>query len=277
MTQEKMGKIFEAMPKIAAAIGVIGKDRKNPQQGYNFRGIDDVYNAAHDALVENGVFCVPEVLEMIREERQTKSGGTLLYTILKVKYTFYASDGSSVVAVTMGEAMDSGDKSCNKAMSAAQKYAFLQVFAVPTAEPKDTENETHEVTPSPKKPAPVHSKEPATEKQIAKIYDRLNEITSHNEKEKAEILRGITLNESTGKYCLLEMIPKITKAQAGFIIGKLDVMFPETQKKTSEETTIPPLTKSKVAKDIEQQVRESDINLDSENPGDDDPFLSGKE
>ena len=41
--------------------------------------------------------------------------------------------------------MDSGDKSSNKAMSAAQKYAFLQVFCIPTEEPKDTENDTHDV------------------------------------------------------------------------------------------------------------------------------------
>jgi hypothetical protein len=47
----------------------------------------------------------------------------------------------------IGEAMDSGDKSANKAMSAAQKYALLQVFCIPTEEPKDTENETHTVEP----------------------------------------------------------------------------------------------------------------------------------
>ncbi len=43
--------------------------------------------------------------------------------------------------------MDSGDKSANKAMSAAYKYALMQVFCIPTDEPKDTENETHEVAP----------------------------------------------------------------------------------------------------------------------------------
>jgi hypothetical protein len=32
-------------------------------------------------------------------------------------------------------------------MSAAQKYAFFQVFCIPTEEQKDTENETHEVKP----------------------------------------------------------------------------------------------------------------------------------
>ena len=140
-----MSDIFKKIPLVTAEIGAIGKTRNNPQQGYKFRGIDEVYNAVNAALAKHEVFCVPTVLEMAREERQTKQGGTLLYTILKIKYLFYASDGSNFECVTMGEAMDSGDKSCNKAMSAAQKYAFFQVFSIPTEEHKDTEIESHQV------------------------------------------------------------------------------------------------------------------------------------
>jgi hypothetical protein len=43
--------------------------------------------------------------------------------------------------------MDSGDKSSNKAMSAAMKYALLEVFCVPTEEDNDTENHSPEVAP----------------------------------------------------------------------------------------------------------------------------------
>ena len=139
------GLIHKAIPKIMEEIGSIGKGRKNVAQNYQFRGIDDIYNAAQSALIKEGVFCVPEVQAMTREQLPSKSGGTLLYTVLTVKYTFYASDGSSVCAVVTGEGMDSGDKSCNKAMSAAQKYAFLQVFCIPTEEPKDSENDNPEV------------------------------------------------------------------------------------------------------------------------------------
>lgn len=139
--------IFKKIPLVMNEIGAIGKDRKNQQQGYRFRGIDDIYNAVNAALVKHGVFCIPSLEEMKREERQTQKGGTLFYTLLTMKYTFYASDGSYVEVRTVGEAMDSGDKSCNKAMSAAQKYAFLQVFCIPTEKPKDAEEETHEVAP----------------------------------------------------------------------------------------------------------------------------------
>lgn len=137
--------IYGLIPKVAKDIGAIRKEGQNEQQGYQFRGIDDIYQEAQSAFIAHGIFSVPRVLDMKREERKTKSGGTLLYTVLTVKYTFYAPDGSSVECITMGEAMDSGDKSCNKAMSAAHKYAILQVFTIPTKEPKDTESETHEV------------------------------------------------------------------------------------------------------------------------------------
>jgi len=140
--------IYKAIPVIMAEMSAIGKDRRNGQQGYSFRGIDDVYNAMHPLLAKHGVFMLPEVVKDETEERKTKSGGLLIYRKLTVKYTICASDGSSVSCVTMGEGMDSGDKASNKAMSTAQKYAFFQVFAIPTNDPEaDSESASHEVAP----------------------------------------------------------------------------------------------------------------------------------
>ena len=135
--------IFQAIPRIMEDMSAIGKNKKNQQQGFLYRGIDDLYNELHPVLAKYGVFTVPEVLEDRTEDRQTKSGGTLIYRILKMKYTFYASDGTSFEAVVMGEGMDSGDKACNKAMSIAHKYAFFQVFAVATEELIDPDAVTH--------------------------------------------------------------------------------------------------------------------------------------
>jgi hypothetical protein len=56
-----------------------------------------------------------------------------------------ASDGSKHTVSTFGEAMDSGDKATNKAMSAAYKYAAFQAFAIPTEGDNDPDNSTHEV------------------------------------------------------------------------------------------------------------------------------------
>lgn len=139
--------IYKAIGEIQRELDAIGKNKKNQQQGFNFRGIDDVYNSLHPLLAKYGVFTVPEVLEDRSEDRQTKSGGQLIYRILRMKYTFYAVDGSSISAVVIGEGMDSGDKASNKAMSIAHKYAFFQVFSIPTEEvaASDPDNYSHEL------------------------------------------------------------------------------------------------------------------------------------
>lgn len=144
-----MSLIFKKIPAIMAEVGAIEKGRKNASQGYAFRGIDDFYFAMQPLLAKHGVFFAPNVIRDTREERQTKSGSNMIYTVLAMEFTFYAEDGSSFKASTVGEAMDSGDKSAAKAMSTALKYAFMQLFCVPTEEDSnlDTENDSPEVAP----------------------------------------------------------------------------------------------------------------------------------
>lgn len=136
--------IYEAIADIMKDGYAISKDKKNPQQGFMYRGIDDVMNEFQPRMAARGIFVVPEVLEASREERQSSRGGNLIYSILKVRYTFYASDGSSVSAVVIGEGMDSGDKASNKALAVAMKYAMFQVFCIPTEEMQDPDGESHE-------------------------------------------------------------------------------------------------------------------------------------
>ena len=140
--------IYESISKVMADIGAVGKNSKNATQGFMFRGIDAVMNALNPALVKNKVFAVPEVLEQSREERTNAKGTTLIYSICKVRYTFYAEDGTSVSATVIGEGMDTGDKATNKAMSIAFKYACFQVFCIPTEEMADPDAESHSVRPT---------------------------------------------------------------------------------------------------------------------------------
>lgn len=136
--------IYETITAVMGEIGAVGKTSKNATQGFMFRGIDAVMNAINPALVKYKLFIVPEILEQSREERQTVKGGTLIYSICKVKYTFYAEDGTNISATVIGEGMDSGDKATNKAMSIAFKYACFQVFCIPTEEMVDPDKESHD-------------------------------------------------------------------------------------------------------------------------------------
>lgn len=153
--------IYTKIPKIMKLVGVVGKDRTNTMQNYKFRGIDDMYNALNEHLSSEGVFVTSKIIDVRREERQSSKGGLLLYSILTMKFEFFAEDGSSVKSTTIGEAMDSGDKSMNKAMSTAYKYALMQIFCIPTEDEKDTEYQTHEVTThaSPTPPQPTNNGE----------------------------------------------------------------------------------------------------------------------
>lgn len=137
--------IYKAMAGVMADMEAIGKDKRNQQQGFNYRGIDDVYNVLHPLLAKHKIFTTPEVLERWREERTNNKGTILAFVSLQMKYTFWCEDGSSVSCVVIGEGMDSGDKATNKAMAIAHKYALLQTFAIPTADMVDPDSECHEL------------------------------------------------------------------------------------------------------------------------------------
>lgn len=141
-------KVYQAINKVQADLAKdgIGKDRNNQQQGYKFRGIDDVYNALAPILARNGLCILPRTMSREMVERQTKSGGVLFYVTVGMEFDFVATeDGSKHTVVTYGEAMDSGDKATNKAMSAAYKYACMQAFSIPTEGNNDADAQTHEV------------------------------------------------------------------------------------------------------------------------------------
>ena len=108
-----------------------------------YRGIDAVYNALNPVMAKHGLFITPEVLDMKREERTNAKGTVLIYTCLTIKYTIFAPDGSNITCTVVGEGMDTGDKSVNKAMSIAMKYAMFQLFFIPTEELKDPDADVY--------------------------------------------------------------------------------------------------------------------------------------
>jgi len=144
--------IYQSITAAMADVEPIAKGRRNQQQGFNFRGIDEIMNELQPVLKRHGLFVVPKVVDVIRQEKPTKNNGMLLYSIVTMEYTMYAQDGSSITGSTVGEGMDSGDKASNKAMAVALKYFLLQTFCIPTEDAKDPDADSHTVaaTPAPK-------------------------------------------------------------------------------------------------------------------------------
>jgi hypothetical protein len=145
-------KVYKAIAEVTSKLAKegISKARKNEQQGYKFRGIDDVYNALAPFLAEAKLCILPHVEHRECVERINHKGTALFYVTVQVRFSFVsAEDGSEHQVVTYGEAMDSGDKATNKAMSAAYKYAAMQAFCIPTEADNDADAHTHEVKAKP--------------------------------------------------------------------------------------------------------------------------------
>ena len=144
-------KVYTAINQVQEELSKMGiaKDRKGEGINYKFRGIDDIYNVLAGLLAKYKLCILPRVLTRNCQERTTRNGAMLYFTTLDVEYDFVSSDdGSKHTVRVSGEAMDTSDKSTNKAMSAAYKYACLQTFCIPTEADNDIENESHEVMPT---------------------------------------------------------------------------------------------------------------------------------
>ena len=155
MTEKKSRSIFERLLDVMAEVGAIGKGQENKFDKYKFRGIDDVYNALHPALVKHGVIVAPEVMECTTDTYETAKGAVMRSAVLKVRYHFHGADNTTMSVVVMGEGADRGDKAINKAHSSAFKTALFQTLCIPTEEKSDSEHESPEARARKKTPAQV--------------------------------------------------------------------------------------------------------------------------
>ncbi|ODU28764.1 ERF family protein [Sphingopyxis sp. SCN 67-31] len=152
-----MTAVYKAIAAIQEELSKVGiaKDGVNEQQKYRFRGIDQVYSALSPLLAKHGLCVLPRMVDCSRSERVSMKPGynggppkesVLFYVTVTAEFDFVAvEDGSTHTVRTYGEAMDSGDKATNKAMSAAYKYAAFMAFAIPTEGDNDADATTHEV------------------------------------------------------------------------------------------------------------------------------------
>jgi len=183
--------IYKRLAEINKRITAIGKNQQNKQQGFQYRGVDDVMNELHSLFAEHEVIILPELINGSREERQSKSGALLITSLNDYRFTFVTVDGSACNATIRGEGMDSGDKSSNKSIAVALKYVLTQMFLIPTNEMKDPDAEVHEpvktVKKEVKKPEPI-SKE---------CQNYINYINGATTKKQLEDI-GTALKDETG-------------------------------------------------------------------------------
>jgi hypothetical protein len=132
----KQMKVHEALAIVMEDVRAVGKTERNTHQNYNFRGIDAVVNAVGPALRQHHVVVVPRVLSYEAENITVGRNSTQMRAVtVMVEYTFVGPEGDTLIAVSIGESMDSGDKAVAKAMSVALRTCLLQSLMLPTDEP----------------------------------------------------------------------------------------------------------------------------------------------
>lgn len=173
--------VIQALNAVMKDVTSVGKDERNTQQGWSFRGIDATLDAVGPAFRRHGVVAMPQVLSFTHEVLEMGSKRTPMgHVIVHAIYRFYGPAGDSAEATVIGEAADAGDKACAKAMSVAFRTALLQVLSIPTGEP-DPDSFSYERS-GPDSPAAQASRstarrtaeqarEPAWGETIARVVD----------------------------------------------------------------------------------------------------------
>lgn len=143
-----MRTVFKALSQVQADLAKrgIAKTDTNTFDKYQFRGIDAVLNALAPILASHGLVLVPSVEESEIRTIQSGSGKAMNHCKVKMAFTFYDAEGDSITHTYHGEAMDRGDKSLNKACTAAYKYFLFQAFTIPVEGTPDADSESHEVS-----------------------------------------------------------------------------------------------------------------------------------
>ena len=198
MENQKTADIYGKLGEVIKEVTAIDKTRKNEQQGFMFRGIEDVMNSLHESFAKHGIIILPRELDHIQEnfEVVNREGRKSLQFRTRVHMAFKfvsTSDGSEVECDGWGEAADNGDKGYNKTKSIALKYVLMQMFLIPTKDMADPDKETPDEVSAPGRsryehkgknaepPAPADDddlylvkqliKEAKTKEELLKIWD----------------------------------------------------------------------------------------------------------
>lgn len=225
-----MSEIVKAISKVMEDVGAVRKGDRNTHQNFNFRGIDAVVNAVSPALRKHGIVVSPSVLDYQYETVSVGNPAKNMASVrVMVRYTFHASDGTTLEVTVPAESFDSGDKATAKAMSVAFRTALLQTLCLPTDE-TDPDAQTYERsnhptnhTPAPRKPA-TPAKEPGepapvipigegniSPAQIGMIKKLVRECNLESAKDVASNVTGRPITSAS----------ELSKAEASAVIKQL--------------------------------------------------------
>lgn len=151
------GGVFDAMVKAMNEVTAIAK-KTSSGVNYKFRSVEDVMNALHGPLANNGLFLSVRVLDdwavaPIPGSLDNKGNPRTQYqATFRVCLDVYHDSGQMVtLGPGLAQSHDYGDKAVYQAQQNAIKYLLLTAFAIPTEE-----QDMDARSPDDSMPAPAH-------------------------------------------------------------------------------------------------------------------------
>ena len=218
--------VHERWAWVLANLPAIGKDSRNTQQDFKYRGIEAVLNELKPLFGKAGVFVIP-ARQKAEYGSYTTGRGTLMNTCkIQAMWQIWGVKGDHFTAETVGEASDTFDKGTSKAQTAAFKYLLWPGLAIAydnvdndgetpeegvAQQPTGAERKFREMNP-PKEPK---SSDDITQPQINKIRIEANKLgiaEDGTDMEEHAVLAGITWPGS---------LSGLTKGDASKLIDRL--------------------------------------------------------
>jgi len=144
--------IQEALHAIYNDVGYVQK-QKNDNLNYSFAGEGAFIRELRPAMIEHGVTISVSKMDALTQEHYItgKYDTKMVRSTIHAAVTFSHVSGDSITVEAYGEGSDAGDKSLNKAMTDAYKYALRQTFMIETGDDPDKDEEDKSLTAAAKK------------------------------------------------------------------------------------------------------------------------------
>ncbi len=181
--------IVGALADVMGDLPSIGKVDTSPE-GYAYRGIEAITKHLQQLLAKHRVVPVPHAtIVKVVPSPAMKDGWQDV--VMRVRWSLFHADGSSLTAATYGVGRDRSDKGANKAQTQAYKYLLLHVLCIADGK-DDSDGQTYEDDRRP-------DTEAATADQVAAFYEVLGRL-------------GDNQKAALRAWFSKERVPKVEKA-----------------------------------------------------------------
>jgi len=197
--------VHVALANVARRVTAVSKRGVADQRmgGYSFRKYDDIVDAIHEWMAEEGV--IP-LWKHLSEPRHEPWSDKMHRYVAHVEFRFIGPAGDEIVTEAWCEALDNGDKGLGKAISYGLKDLLSRMLTLPFNDP--TIDNEQQVTPE----------RSQYEEGYERTYDANTVDTAVEEgisdEERAEIRKQIEALSDDQRAALSERWKKLTEAKA---------------------------------------------------------------